>query len=237
MIDIHSHILPGIDDGAKSWEVAEQMCRMAMEDGITHIVCSPHANDEFSYDRSKHEHLLTELRTRVPQLEFSLGCDFHLSFDNIRALLESPQQFLIANGPYLLVEFSDYAIPPSLIEALGRMRESGIIPVITHPERNAVLQRNLKLVNEFVAAGYVIQVTADSLTGRWGPTASKCAEQLLDAAQVHVLATDAHDTRSRPPVLSKAREWVAATFGQALADSLTAANPASIVAGSPLAAT
>src|SRR5439155_1078357 len=119
MVDIHCHILPGVDDGARDWETSLAMCRMAARDGIRHIVATPHANDEFAYDRNRLAALLAELRTRVaadPELSgtpltFSLGCDFHLSFENFRDALNQPDRYCIEGTRYLLVEFSDYMIP------------------------------------------------------------------------------------------------------------------------------
>jgi protein-tyrosine phosphatase len=81
MIDIHCHLLPGVDDGAQSWDITLEMCRLAEEDGVTHIVATPHSNFEYHYDREFHSILLEELRSRVPTLSFSLGCDFHLSYE------------------------------------------------------------------------------------------------------------------------------------------------------------
>ena len=117
MVDIHSHILPAVDDGAKSWEIAVEMCRMASEDGIEHIVATPHANNQYQYDRRSYQDLLQQLRERVgasPAL--SLGCDFHLSYENMNSLAEEPEDFTIEKTPYLLVELSDFSISPAVTE-------------------------------------------------------------------------------------------------------------------------
>src|SRR5213082_3413854 len=110
MVDIHSHILPGVDDGASSWAIAIDMVAAAAKDGIRHIVATPHSNAQFRYDRSAHAERLLELRERagVP-VELSLGCDFHFSSENVQAALQDGKQFCIGSGPYLLVEFSDSA--------------------------------------------------------------------------------------------------------------------------------
>src|SRR5437763_4045678 len=113
MIDIHSHILPGVDDGASSWVIAVEMVVAAAKDGIRHIVATPHSNAQFRYDRSAFADRLLELRKRVNvPIELSLGCDFNFSLDNVQAALDDWRQFCIGSGPYLLVEFSDYGIPP-----------------------------------------------------------------------------------------------------------------------------
>jgi len=235
MVDIHCHILPGIDDGAKTWETAEAMCRIAAEDGIKHIVCSPHSNDEYHYDRSKNDDLVSELRERVGDtMRFSSGCDFHFSFENIQAALADPDRFLISGTEYLLVEFSDYSISPAVGDALLRFRGMGITPIITHPERNMVMVRRPEQVLRFAEHGCVVQITANSLTGHWGEGARKFAEWLLDHKAVHVIATDAHDTRHRPPVLSKARDYVAENYDERLARALVEDNPQAIVNGQSL---
>src|SRR6476660_3298090 len=116
MVDIHSHILPSVDDGAKSWEMAVEMCQMAAADGITHMVASPHSNDEFKYDRKAHEATLAQLREKINgALALSLGCDFHMSFDNIMAVRKNPAEFCIGNTNYLLVEFSDFGVSRQLL--------------------------------------------------------------------------------------------------------------------------
>lgn len=236
MVDIHCHIIAGVDDGARDWETSIEMCRIAKADGIEHIVATPHANDEYAYDRDKHEESLARLREIVGGIiQLSLGCDFHFSYDNIQDALKYPRRYCIGNTPYLLVEFNDYAIPPGTAEILARLMEAGVRPIITHPERNPILQRNPRMVVDWVKIGALVQVTANSITGRWGTTAQKVSLFLMQNQAVHVLATDAHGTRDRRPQMSEARDQVAKALGQAYADSLVEQNPAAIVEGKPLA--
>jgi protein-tyrosine phosphatase len=235
MVDIHCHILPEVDDGAATWEIAVQMCQMAKNDGIDHIVATPHANDEYSYSREQHEERLNRLRALVAgQPQLSLGCDFHLSYENIQDCLLHPERYCIDNTPYLLVEFSDFGLPPNFSALLSDFLGSGIIPIITHPERNPLLQRKPELVLDWAAQGAVVQVTANSLTGRWGPVARRTIEFLLKHSAVHVLATDAHGVTSRRPVLSEAREVVAKMAGAQVAQALVEGNPRAIVKGEEL---
>lgn len=235
MVDIHCHILPAVDDGAKTWEVAVQMCQMALADGIEHIVATPHANDEFRYDRELLAGLLSELSKRTggkPRL--SLGCDFHLSFDNFKDVLGSPERYVISGTHYLLVELSDYSVPPAVTTNLSKLISIGICPIITHPERNPVLRRNPGRVLEWVKQGCLVQVTANSMTGRWGDEARAVSEWLMKREAVHVLASDAHGLRSRPPLLSEARASAERIVGTAAAAALVQSNPAAIVAGKSL---
>jgi len=235
VIDIHCHILPEVDDGPKSWETAESMCRMAAQDGIEHMVATPHANDRYFYDREYLYGLLQNLQQRIgdnPKL--SLGCDFHLSLENMQTALATPEKYRIGGSRYLLVEFSNFSIPVQLDEWLGQMVELGTRPIITHPERNPILQQTGARVLQLVERGCAVQVTASALTGSWGAKAREMAHWFLKAKAVHFLATDAHDTMRRPPVLSEARKIVAKQFGEEVADALVEGNPKAVVNDQPL---
>jgi protein-tyrosine phosphatase len=237
MIDIHNQLLTGLDDGAKSWDMTLEMCRLALEDGITHVVATPHANESYSFDRDRVRGLVSELAGRIEdRLTFSIGCDFHLSFDNIENAIRQPKRYTIAAGPYLLVEFSDYAIPAQIQATFYRLQAVGITAIITHPERNPLLQRSPQRVLDWVAQGSLVQVTASSLTGRWGESTRRTAHWLLEQEAVHVLASDAHDDKNRPPILSAARDVVSNTYGTEVAQRLVLHNPKAIVAGEPLPA-
>ncbi|HVM93026.1 MAG TPA: CpsB/CapC family capsule biosynthesis tyrosine phosphatase [Terriglobales bacterium] len=235
MIDIHCHILPEVDDGPKSWEAAVEMCRMAAADGITHTVATPHANSRYLYERDYLQELLDELRERVgPVPEFSLGCDFHLSYENLERALELPQTYTIGNTNYLLIELSNYSIPNNLPECFSRLGDKGLTPILTHPERNPILQQTPQRILEYAEQGCLIQVTASSLTGFWGERPELIARWLLDRSAVHVLATDAHETKRRVPILSEARDVVAGIVGIEYANALVEDNPGAIVKGQPI---
>ncbi len=232
MVDIHCHILPEVDDGAKDWPTALEMCRLAEADGIDHIVASPHANDEFQYDRDRHEERLQKLReSYTGSLSFTLGCDFHFSYDNIQDAIRHPERYRIGGGPYLLVEFSDFALPPRTGDHLATLMQAGLVPIVTHPERNPILQRNLSDLIDWVEQGVLVQITGNSLTGRWGSVAKRTAERLIAAQAVHVVATDAHGVKDRRPELSPARAEVAKLAGAEAADALFEHNPRAIVQG------
>jgi protein-tyrosine phosphatase len=235
MIDIHSHILPGLDDGSKSWEMTLEMCRLAIRDGITHIVATPHANDKYIYSHDRVVDLVAELSYKVGgQIVIGMGCDFHLSFENIEDAITHPQRYTIASKQYLLVELSEYGIPPQISESFRRLQSTGIIPIITHPERNAILQRRPERVLDWVHAGCLVQVTASAVTGFWGDTARHLAMWLLENDAVHVLASDAHDDKYRKPILSEARDAVWKRFGADLAHELVRDNPEAILDGRTL---
>jgi len=235
VIDIHCHILAEIDDGPKSWDVAEEMCRMAAADGIEHIVATPHANDRYHYDREFLTRTLHFLRQRVgPEPSLSLGCDFHLSYENLQDVMRFPERYTIEGGHYLLAELSNYSVPAQIEEHFSKLLEKGLTPVITHPERNPIVQKTPQRILQWVELGCAIQVTGSALTGRWGEAAWRIAQWLLKRDAVHVLATDAHDTKNRPPVLSTARHAAAEICGEEVARALVDGNPRAIIRGQPL---
>jgi protein-tyrosine phosphatase len=235
VIDIHCHILPEVDDGPKSWDVSVEMCRMAAADGIAHTVATPHANNRYAYDRPYLSDLLEQLRSRVgPAPQLTLGCDFHLSFENLERVLEQPQTYTIGETNYLLIELSNYSIPTQLADCFRRLGDHGLIPILTHPERNPILQHTPQRVLEYADEGCLIQVTASSLTGFWGERPEIVARWLLDRSAVHVLASDAHETRRRVPILSEARAIAEEIVGAEYANALVDGNPGAIVKGQPI---
>ena len=235
VIDIHCHILAGVDDGAKSWDVAREMCRMAAADGIEHMVATPHANHRYVYDRNALAMQLDYLRSLIggkPTL--SLGCDFHLSYENLQDVLARPDWYIIENSKFMLVELSNYSIPSQIGEYFSKLGDQGITPVITHPERNPILQQDPRRVLAWVEQGCVVQVTASALTGGWGEIAWRTGVWLLQHDAVHVLATDAHDTRNRVPLLSEARKQAEEMCGADIAHALVDDNPRAIITGQAL---
>jgi protein-tyrosine phosphatase len=235
VIDIHSHILPEVDDGSKSWETSVAMCRMAAADGITHQVATPHANDRYHYDRPYLQGLVEHLQKLVGNaLTLSLGCDFHLSYDNLQDVLANPARYAIEGSHYMLVELSNYSVPPQTTDCFWKLGDRGITAVITHPERNPILRENPQRVVEWAEQGCVIQMTGSALTGFWGERVRRVAQWLLEHDAVHVLATDAHDTEKRVPVLSSARDAAAEICSEEVADALVEANPYAIIHSMPL---
>src|SRR6202795_2479741 len=235
VVDIHSHILPEVDDGSKSWETSVAMCRMAPADGITHQVATPHANDRYHYDRPYLQSLLAHLQGLVGSaLTLSLGCDVHLSYDNLQDVLANPARYAIEGSHYMLVELSNYSIPQQTTDCFTQLGDRGITAVITHPERNPILRENLQRVVEWAEQGCVIQVTGSALTGFWGDRTRRAAHWLFEHQAAHVLSTDAHDTEKRVPILSTARAAVAEIYGEEIAEAMVEGNPRAIIANQPL---
>jgi protein-tyrosine phosphatase len=235
VVDIHSHILPEVDDGPKSWDVSVAMCHAAAADGITHMVATPHANDRYHYDRGYLKGLLSHLQELVgDSLQLGLGCDFHLSYDNIQDALANPARYVIEGTRYLLVEFSNYSVPQQTTDTFHKLGDCGITAIITHPERNPILQESPQRVVEWAEQGFVVQMTGSALTGFWGDRTRRTALWLLEHQAVHVLATDAHDLEKRVPILSTARDAAAAICGEDVAEAMVEGNPRAIINNHPL---
>jgi protein-tyrosine phosphatase len=232
VIDIHCHILPGLDDGAADVETALAMARLAARGGIEAVVATPHAFDgKYETSRRLAEAALARLRAAIAEagieLALYLGSDCHLDeriFDPARR----EDVLTIAGSRYLLVEFPHALVPPRVEETFFRLHGMGISPVLTHPERNAELQRpdGIARIEAWVAGGLFVQVTGESLTGGFGRRSAAVAQALVRRGLCHFVATDGHSSGWRPPILSAARAEVERLAGPRAAELLFEENPA-----------
>lgn len=235
MIDIHHHLLFGLDDGSPDIQTSVAMARMAAEDGITHIVCTPHASSHWAYQPEINRQRLSELQSRLElPITLGLGCDFHLSYDNIQDAKQNPTKYSINGKGYLLVEFADTNIPPSINDVFGELQQCGLAIIITHPERNPIIVRNPAKLAEWVRMGCLVQVTAASLYGRFGKAAEVFSNELLYRNWIQFLATDAHNLSSRPPQLKPAYDYVVQKVGEKTARRLCVENPRAAFEGIPM---
>jgi protein-tyrosine phosphatase len=235
MVDIHCHILPGLDDGSDSVETSLKMAEMAIADGVTHVIGTPHANSEYDFVPELVQARRDEIQSSLgDRLIIATGCDFHLSFENLSALRTDPKRFTLNQTDYLLVEFADFAIPASLDQTLHQLRLLGLHPIITHPERNPLIRSQWERLWGWMRQGCYVQVTAQSITGGFGRRAQQAAELLLDANAVHFVATDAHNLTTRPLRLKPVYDALAEHEGEDLARALLEENPRAALEGRAL---
>jgi protein-tyrosine phosphatase len=242
VIDIHSHILPEVDDGARSMEEAVEMARIAAEDGIEQMVSTPHMFNGLSQNPEPPEILervaaLNEAVAAVFERRITIlpGNEVHVSHD-IAAQAKNNRVTKINQRNYMLVEFPQLTVPVGADDVFYKLLLQGVRPILVHPERNSQIQNHPSIVATFVERGVLIQVTAMSMTGEFGPAAKQCAEMLLRHDCVHFLATDTHRPNRRPPILSKGRDAAAAIVGVDRARALVEDNPRAVIKGEPVQA-
>ncbi|WP_395686655.1 tyrosine-protein phosphatase [Caenimonas koreensis] len=234
MIDLHSHILPGIDDGAKTLEDSLAMARIAVQDGIRVMACTPHIypgmymNDKAGIQAAR-DALQQEFNQHGIALQLVIGADVHL----VPGLVEGMRKGLIptlnGNTRYLLLEPSHHHAPPRFEELVFNIVVAGYTPVITHPERLVWIEDNFAVFGRLVHQGAWMQVTAGALTGKFGPRAKYWGERLLGEGLTHILATDAHTTGRRRPVLSEGLEVARKLLGDEEAQQLVVGRPDAIL--------
>jgi protein-tyrosine phosphatase len=235
MVDLHCHILSGMDDGAKSVEESLAMAEMAIADGITHVVATPHSNSNYHFDFAVVQQACRELQQAVGErLKLATGCDFHLSPENLAALKRNAAPFCIHQKDYLLVEFNDFSIPPAMDETIYQIQLAGLRSIITHPERNGIIRTQPERLEKWIRTGGYGQVTGGSLTGTFGPAARQSALSWIARGLIHFVASDAHNLTRRPQKLSAAYEVVLAEFGREKAEALFVGNPLAAFEGRPL---
>ncbi len=242
MIDLHCHILPGIDDGAQSLEQAVEMCRLAAAAGCEALVATPHQRklDWWNCDRAPLAALREKLQEAVGPAPRILGggeirVDPQL-LGEILALREEDAQgpLPLAGSRYLLLELGPEGGLPQAADLVHELSVAGWRPILAHPEFIHWMAAQPSAVAHLVSLGALVQVTAMSLTGDFGRRAQADASRLVDLGLAHFVASDAHDLKRRPPGLRRAWDAIAARWGEETARELLAANPGAVIADQPL---
>lgn len=224
MIDIHCHLLPGIDDGASTLDVSLEMAKLAVQDGIRRIIVTPHQLGSYRQNDSVTikalvDEVQTHLTTENVPLEIRAGADVRIEPDLVSLLQSGEVLTLGERGRHVLLELPHELYFP-LEPLLAELRSAGMVGILSHPERNRGILAAPQCVAELVDAGCLMQITSGSLTGSFGPEPQMLATQLVQQGLVHFVATDAHGVRSRRPRLAKSREIVTQLIGAQAADKL-----------------
>ena len=230
-IDIHSHVLYGLDDGARTVEDSIAMLEMARDSGTSDIVATPHADTQYAFDPEKVTARIAELSARVSGITIHRGCDFRLEISNIEDALANPKKYTINHRSYLLVEFPHMTVFPTVDGIFGRLLDAGITPIVTHPERNAFLQQNPGTLRNWVESGILAQVTAASCTGVFGKRVQATAHELIAMNVVHFIASDAHDVEKRTPDMSAAYKLLTKQYGETRVRPMFVDNPRAVLRG------
>ena len=241
MTDLHCHLLPGLDDGAKTPETAYEMARQAAAAGVRQIVCTPHCTtgDPGLWQRLARIEKAVEVLNYVfgqMQLPLTLHAGIELLCnDKLPETLVRREFLTLAGSRYLMIEFP-FDVPLSRIEwAANAVQQAGYIPVLAHPERYTAVWRNPDCLSVWFYAGYVIQLDKDSVLGRFGNHCARTAAWALRHGVAHVIASDAHDTRTRTMNLERVRQYVTQNYSPGYAELLVSRNPARIVKNAGLA--
>jgi protein-tyrosine phosphatase len=265
MIDLHAHLLPGLDDGAKTLEESVQMCWVSYKDGVRTIVATPHTlNGHYLNNRDTILLKVQELNTaikkfgvrssefgvqklqsgmksfslsnsaiRIPHSEFKIlpGADVRLCENTLPHLDQGKLMTVSDSKKYLSLEFPFHGIPYQAEEIIFQMMARGIIPIITHPERNPEIGQRPQRYYEMIRMGCLGQVTAMSLTGEFGSRVRQTAERLLKNRLIHFIASDAHSTDGRPPILSEGLRAAERIIGKEEAQKMVTEYPQAILEG------
>ncbi len=236
-IDIHCHLLPGLDDGPKTLEGAEHMGKEAFAAGTVAVISTPHANHRYDFDRQKTMAACAAMQERMSAaLRVFAGCELELSVEALPGGLADPRRYTLDGSRYLLLELMSGGTAPNLDRVFGQFLDRGITPVVAHAERSAHLPRWAEMLARWVGRGCLAQLTAGSLTGRQGARQRAAAVELLRRRLVHFVASDGHDAVRRPPRLLEAYRVVHRNLSPALAELLFISNPRAVLEDRPIRA-
>ena len=219
LVDIHCHILPGIDDGSKDWETSIKLARDAVKDGVTHAMCTPHTLNGKYINHKKDVIRLTENfqdmldEAKIPLTVFP-GQEVRISGDLPEALDNDDILFLDEDGQYMLLEFPSDDVPTYAKDMIFNIQQRGITPIVVHPERNSRILKEPHILQELIEQGCLVQIAASSYVGTFGKEIEKMSKQFIEAGQCACFASDAHDLPKRQYEYSAALKKLGEEFGK-----------------------
>jgi protein-tyrosine phosphatase len=236
MIDTHNHILPGLDDGVQDLEQALATAKLAVEDGINGVICTPHwVNGIFRNTRIEVLKSIEILKRHLEEHEVPLvlypGMELRIDFDMARKIREGDLLTLNDSGCYALVELPAEVIPPKVEDFFYTLQMDGITPIVAHPERNLNLLDDPARLYAWLESGILVQLTARSLLGRFGSDIKRFSVVLLEHGMVHLIATDAHGPTHRTPRMAEAVEATKEIVGEGWIDRIIYKNPVAVLEG------
>jgi protein-tyrosine phosphatase len=234
MIDIHCHMLPRMDDGANGLDISLEMARQYIDDGVTHVICTPHIMPGvWNNTGPAIQEAVAALQDRLDEAGLDLtlfpGADNHIVSDFVDGL-RSGRLLTLANSRYVLVEPPHHVPHPRLSSVFAEVTQAGYVPILTHPERLTWIEQRYDLLSDLVNQGALMQVTAGSLVGRFGLEAQALALRMLRDGLVHIIATDSHHPELRPALLSEGWRVACDIVGTEEAERLVLRRPFSVLA-------
>ena len=237
MIDIHCHFLPGIDDGAKNMDEALALIELAVIDGVTRIVLTPHLHlgrfeNTLPVIQAAFDALSAKVKKSNLCVDLAYAAEVRLDSEILTLLASNqlPMYGVYQGQQYMLLEFPHSHIPAGSEMLVKYLKNKNITPVIAHPERNRDLIAAPHKIKPFIRLGCWFQATASSITGHFGEASQTLALQYIEQNFIQVVASDAHNLKRRPPILSQARNTVIKLFGEDKAQQLFYDNPLNITA-------
>lgn len=219
MIDIHCHLLPNIDDGPSSWEESLELARLSSGEGVETAVATPHwiKGSGWEPEPDKVRDMVYELNERLKAennpLKVLPGMEVGIT-ENLAELVDKGRILTLGGGSHLLVETPFISIPHGIEGLIHRIKEAGVVPIFAHPERCREVQSNPKRLKDIFDAGALIQVTSTSFLGYFGNEARQCATSLAKEGFIHMVASDAHSPKERPPIIDKTFSILNSILGQ-----------------------
>ena len=233
MIDIHCHILPNVDDGSESLEESIAMAKIAESEGITKIVNTSHCHFDFKYKKGNELKLELEkfnqaLKEENINIEVLLGNELYYTSDLIERFDEL-DFFSMNNSKYILMEFSPINFPKNIEDVIYEIKIRGYIPIIAHAERYKQVQEDVNIVLDCIKEGALIQVNASSILCKNGEKAEDTSKKLLDNNMVHFVATDAHSSNRRRPLIKDSYNYILKNYGKEVSEKLFIENPTAVI--------